>query len=127
MRRSVRPLGRGHLEPLTGPPWCQKAVGRLVAADLAHLLGEDRRKLDPMAVAVDDRMLDLGVDLRRAQMTVAAHGVLPKGGDETSSNLDMESVGAASEPSQMQPRHGGMTRQARLAIDKSKSENEYRT
>jgi hypothetical protein len=27
-------------------------------------------------------------------------------------------VGAASEPSQMQPRHGGMTRQARLAIDK---------
>jgi hypothetical protein len=31
-----------------------------------------------MAVAVDDRMLDLGVNLRGAQMTGAAHGVPPK-------------------------------------------------
>ena len=121
------PLGRGHLQPLAGTPWRKKAVGRLVAADLAHLLGEDRWKLDPMAVTVDDRMLDLGVDLRGAQMTVAAHGVLPKGGDETSSNVDRESVSRALELSQMQPRHSRMTRRARLAIDKNKDENEYRT
>ena len=62
--------------PNGNTPW-PAAVGRLVAADLAHFFGEDRRKLDPMAVAVDDRMLDLGVNLRGALMTVAAHGVLP--------------------------------------------------
>jgi hypothetical protein len=60
-------------------------------------------------------------------MTVAAHGVLPKGGAGTSSHVDGESVGRAWEPSQMQPRHSGMTRQARLAVDKNKIKNKNRT
>ena len=36
-------------------------------------------------------------------------------------------MGSASESSQMQPRHGGMARQAHLAVDKNKNENENRT
>jgi hypothetical protein len=46
-------------------------VGRLVAADLAHLLGKDRRKLAPMAVGIDDRMRELCAHLRGAEMTIA--------------------------------------------------------
>jgi hypothetical protein len=42
---------------------------------------------------------------------------------KTRRNVDGGNVARASEPSQMQPRHGGMTRQARLAIDKNKNEN----
>ena len=58
----------------------EEGVGRLVAADLAHLLGEDRRKLDPVAVAVDDRVLELCMELGRAQMAVTAHVFLLRGG-----------------------------------------------
>ena len=39
---------------------------------------EDRRVFDPMAVAVDDRMAEFGMDLLRAQMT--AHGLLHRKG-----------------------------------------------
>jgi hypothetical protein len=78
------PLGRGHLQPLAGTPRRQKAVGRLVAADLAHLLGEDRRKLDPVTVAVDDRVLELCMDLGRAQMAIAAHVFLLRRGAASS-------------------------------------------
>jgi hypothetical protein len=48
-------------------------------------------------------------------------------GDETSSNVDGGSVARALEPSQMQPRHGGMARQAQLAVDKNKNQNKNRT
>ena len=51
--------------PLAG----EKAVRRLVAGGLAHLLGEDRRVLDPMAVGVDDRVAEFRVDLFRARVT----------------------------------------------------------
>ena len=60
--------------PLRG----EKPVGALVADRLADLLGEDRRVFDPMAVAVDDRMAEFGMDLLRAQMT--AHGLLHRKG-----------------------------------------------
>ena len=40
----------------------EEPVGREVAAHLAHLLGEDRIVLDPMAVAVNDRVVQLGAN-----------------------------------------------------------------
>src|SRR5207244_702882 len=41
---------------------------RLVAADLAQLLDEDRAIFDPMPVGVDDRMVEAGFDLRGSRM-----------------------------------------------------------
>ena len=40
-----------------------KPVSRLVAGRLAHFFSEDRRVLDPMPVAVDDRMAEFRMDL----------------------------------------------------------------
>jgi hypothetical protein len=57
----------------------EEPVGRLVAADLAHLLAEHRIVLDPVPVAVDDRMVELGLDLRGAKVGVTAHGFLRDG------------------------------------------------
>ena len=47
---------------------CEKPVGRLVAGNLAHPLGEDRRVFDPMPVAVDDGVAQPGTDLFGAHM-----------------------------------------------------------
>ena len=53
----------------------EETVGRLVAAGLAHLLAEHGVEFEPVAVAVDDRVLQLGVNLLWALM--AAHDFLP--------------------------------------------------
>ena len=55
----------------------RKPVGRFVAGGLAHLLAEDRGVFEPMAVAIDDRMLQLRADLLGA--LVSAHAFLPEG------------------------------------------------
>ena len=44
----------------------KKAVGGLVAADLAHLLAKDGVILAPVTVAIDDRVVQLGANIRRA-------------------------------------------------------------
>jgi hypothetical protein len=60
---------RGHLERLGGRVHRRKEpCGGLVADGLAHLLAEDREEFEPVAVAVDDRVLEAGVDFRGAQM-----------------------------------------------------------
>src|SRR5205823_875985 len=52
------------------------AAHRVVAAELAQLLGEHRAVFDPVAVGVDDRMVEAGLDLRGSQMS--AHGYLTR-------------------------------------------------
>ena len=51
------------------------AAHRGLAADLAELLGEDGPVFDPVAVGVDNRMIETGFDLGGGQM--GAHGHLP--------------------------------------------------
>jgi hypothetical protein len=56
----------------------EEPVGREVAAELAHALGEDGIELDPVAVPVDHRMVEARSDLLGRLMAVGAHGpVLP--------------------------------------------------
>jgi len=59
----------------------EKSVGGLVASCLAHLLAEYRRVFQPVAVAIDDRVCELGVDLCGTQ--VLTHGLLRGGGGGT--------------------------------------------
>ena len=58
---------------------CEEAVGALVADRLAHLLGEYRGVFDPMTVAVDDRMGQLGTDFFRLPIAMRAHALLRRG------------------------------------------------
>jgi hypothetical protein len=51
------------------------AAHRGLAADLAQLLGEDGPVFDPVAVGVDNRVVEAGFDLGGGQM--GAHGHLP--------------------------------------------------
>ena len=68
-----------HLERVGGGlQRLEEAVGSLVAARLAHLLAEHGRIFEPVAVTVDDRVVEFGVDLLRAQMT--AHDVSSRAG-----------------------------------------------
>ena len=53
----------------------------MIAADLAHLFAEHRIVFDPMAVAVDDRVVDFRTDLLGGHMR--AHDLLRKGGSWT--------------------------------------------
>src|SRR5207248_1564575 len=50
------------------------AANGVVAADLAQLLGEHRAVFDPVAVGVDDRMVEARFDLRGSE--ISAHGYL---------------------------------------------------
>ena len=56
-----------------------EAVRPLVADHLAHALGEDRRVLDPVAVAIDDRVADLFAGFLGMIFVAGAHAVLPRG------------------------------------------------
>src|SRR5712691_10909347 len=56
---------------------CRPAAHRILAADLAQLLGEHRAVFDPMPVGVDHRMIEPGLDLRGGQM--GAHDAPPSG------------------------------------------------
>ena len=71
----VAAFGDRHRQNLARCPHSlQKAVPGEVAADLAHLVAEHRIVLDPMAIAIDDRMVDFRPDLFRGQMR--AHDLL---------------------------------------------------
>ena len=49
-----------------------EAVAGLVAADLPHALAEDGIEFDPVAVPVDDRVIEMRSDVRRRAMPVPA-------------------------------------------------------
>jgi hypothetical protein len=70
------PLLGGHLQCVGGGlQRCQKPVRREIAAGLAHFLAEYRRVFEPVAVAVNDGMLQIGANFRGAP--VGAHAFLP--------------------------------------------------
>ena len=70
-------FGDRHRQILAGRPHrLQKPVRGEIAADLAHLVAEHRVVFDPMAVAIDDRMVDFRPDLFRGHMR--AHDFLRK-------------------------------------------------
>ncbi len=56
-----------------------KAVRPLVADHLAHLLGENRRVFDPVAIAVNHRMADLLAGLFGLVIAMRAHAFLRRG------------------------------------------------
>src|SRR4029077_1734921 len=56
-----------------------KAVRPLVADHLAHLFGENRGVLEPMAVAVDHRVADLLASFFGLVIAMRAHTVLRRG------------------------------------------------
>jgi hypothetical protein len=62
----------------------RKAVRGEIAADLAHLVAEHRIVFDPMAVAIDDRMVDFRPNLFRGY--VRTHGLLRKVAGWTADN-----------------------------------------
>ena len=67
-------LAERHAERVFGGLQCgEPSVGGLVAADPAHPLGEDGVELDPVPVAVDDRVAEARADLRGSLVAVAAH------------------------------------------------------
>ena len=55
-----------------------EAVAGLVAADLPHALAEDGIEFDPVAVPVDDGVIEMRSDVRRRAMPVPAQVCLPK-------------------------------------------------
>src|SRR5262249_58087878 len=74
------PLGDRHAERvLGGLHGGVESFGRLVAADLSHALAEDRVKLHPVPVTVDDGMVEARPDLRRGQVPVRAHVLSSQG------------------------------------------------
>src|SRR5205823_4431729 len=73
----VAAFGDRHRQILAGRSHrLQKSVRGQIAADLAHLVAEHRIVFDPMAVAIDDRMVDFRPDLFRGHMR--AHGWSPE-------------------------------------------------
>ena len=83
----------------------EEPVRRQITAHLAHLLTEHRIVLDPMAVAVDDRVIELGADLRRGEVGVTAHEFPPRRGSSRAAHR------------QQAERRSACTRKGRAAID----------
>ena len=78
---AATPLRRAHLQRAQGRVHRgEVAIGRLVASHLAHLLRKHRIVFDPMPIAVDDRVVEFGTNLRWAEVGVTAHGFLRNGG-----------------------------------------------
>src|SRR5262249_27677651 len=72
------PLGRRHAERgLRGLQRGVESIGSPVATHLSHPLAEDGIELDPVAVAVDDWMVQARPDLRCRQVPVPAHVLSP--------------------------------------------------
>src|SRR5208282_2991603 len=71
------PLGDGERQHVgDAAHMFEQPVARLVAGGLAHVLGEYRPIFDPMAVAVDNGVVQPGTDLLRVVFFVRAHALL---------------------------------------------------